>query len=340
MPEKAGRATRFYEPLGHEVRSDPWLLQGRSSYGLALDAFRQGRSEDAAALARMTMQEAREAYDLYALWLVELPALLAARGVPESALERQRRDCTRVRHDLERGWACYLGLIARFEEASATPDSDAPEVLELARSTWLMAHDPATDQLAALLALAADELGEASVGPLWDALLSPYYDALAEKYDPAFRSWDSSVERLALDIFEAVRGHLTGPTRDGRFDIREEAERWVLEFAPCGSGGRTYPEAESVARDPRQFTTEEHDWAWNTKGVCLYCVHCCQLQQRAPIERLGFPLRVIAPPVQASAEHPGRTVCTWSIYKDPSKYPTEAFTDVGAVPPGGGPGAD
>jgi hypothetical protein len=327
--------TRFHDALGHKVRSDPWPEQGRSSYALALDAFTEGRAEDAVSLARMTVQEAQEAFDLYALWLVELPALLAERGVPESALELQRMDCLRVKRDLERGWARYIELIARFEELAASADPDAPEVLELARSTWLAAHDPATDQLAALFALAARELGEATVGQLWDVLLDHYYDAIAEKYDPTVNSWDSSVDRLGLDIFEAVRGHLSGPTRDGRFDVREENDRWVLEFAPCGSGGRTYPDTTGDDRDPREFTTEEHDWAWRTKGVCLYCVHCCQLQQRAPIGRLGFPLRVITPPVRPGAHHPGREVCTWSIYKDPSKVPTHAYSDVGAAPPAG-----
>ncbi|MGE0170355.1 hypothetical protein [Nocardioides sp.] len=325
--------TRFSEALGHDVRSDAWAEQGRSSYVLALDAFIEGRADDAASLARMTVQEAQEAFDLYALWLGELPSLLAAHGVPEHALAPKRLDCRRVKDDLESGWVRYVDLITRFADLAATVDPEAPAVLALARSTWLAAHDPATDQLADLFAVAAEELGEASVGPLWDTLLRRYYETIAEKYHPTIRSWDKSVERLGLDIFEAVRGHLTGPDRDGRFEIREEADRWVLEFAPCGSGGRTYPDSASADGDPRGFTTEEHDWAWRTTGVCLYCVHCCQLQQRAPIERLGFPLRVISPPVRPSEDDPGREVCTWSIYKDRSLIPAHAYSDVGATPP-------
>jgi hypothetical protein len=64
-------------------------------------------------------------------------------------------------------------------------------------------------------------------------------------------------------------------------------------------------------------------------GVCLHCAHCCQLQQRAPIERLGFPLRVIDPPTQGQTP----ATCTWSIYKDPSKVPDDAYTRVGFDPP-------
>ena len=324
--------THFDALLGHDVRSDPWPQQGHSSYALALDALDEHRIDDAVALARMSVQEAQEAFDLYALWLDRLPALLSDRGVAESVLSPARHETVAVKRRLERGWIQYLELVDRFEAISrsrATPE--APELLEAARMAWLAAHDPATDQLAALFALAAQELGEPSVGPLWDDLLGHYYAGIAEKYDPSVHPWPRSVERLGLDIFEAVRGHLTGPQRDGRFDVREEAERWVLEFAPCGSGGRTYPGTDGA--DGAGFTTEAHDWAWRTEGVCLYCVHCCQLQQRAPIDRIGIPLRVIRPPVQATSGSPGRAVCTWSIYKDLSKIPAHAYTDVGATPP-------
>lgn len=322
--------TRYSDALGHVVRSDPWASQGRSSYVLALEALAGDRPQDAIALARLTVQEALEAHDLYVLWLDRLPSLLADQGVSEADLAPARADATQVRNQLERGWTRYTGLIDRFEELVTSGGKGAAEVLESARSAWLAAHDPATDRIAALLALAAEELGEASIGSLWDALLGHYYPGIEEKYDPAVHPWKRSVERLALDIFEAVRGHLTGPDRDGRFEVREEEDRWVLQFAPCGSGGRTY---EDTDRDSGEFTTGEHDWAWRTKGVCLYCVHCCQLQQRAPIERLGFPLRVVEPPVRPSGGSPGRAVCTWSLYKDVSKVPARAWTDVGAVPP-------
>lgn len=325
--------TRFHEALGHTVRSDPWPEQGRSSYRLAADALADGRPDDAVALARMTVQEAQEAYDLYALWLAQLPDLLAERGVLEAELGQARRDAGDTKQRLEAGWSHYLDLVDRFTAVASSGGTSDAEVLESARAAWLNVHDPATDQLAALLALAAEHLGETSIGGLWDAMLGHYYDSIAARYDPAERDWATAVDRLAMDIFEAVRGHLSGPERDGRFDVREESDRWVLQFAPCGSGGRTYPGVQTADRDSAQFTSGEHDWAWNTKGVCLYCVHCCQLQQRAPIQRIGIPLRVIEPPVRAADGRRGRDVCTWSIYKDPSMIPAHAWTDVGATPP-------
>ena len=76
---------------------------------------------------------------------------------------------------------------------------------------------------------------------LWDLLLAGMYDRSARVYDPAKISWSQSVERLLLDIFEATRGHLTGPRRDGEFSVAEEDDRWVITFAPCGAGPPPVP---------------------------------------------------------------------------------------------------
>jgi hypothetical protein len=125
--------------------------------------------------------------------------------------------------------------------------------------------------------------------------------------------------------------------------LHEEEDRWVFRFEPCGSGGRTLDgdaNGNGTARVGPPFgfrvTSEEHDWAWRTKGVCLYCAHCCQLQERASITRLGYPVRVVEPPVWGTAEP--RDYCTWSIYKDPKLVPAEAYRRVGATKPGVGDG--
>jgi hypothetical protein len=120
--------------------------------------------------------------------------------------------------------------------------------------------------------------------------------------------------------------------------LQEEEDRWVFRFDPCGSGGRTLSadaNADGTARVGAPFgfgiTTQEHDWAWRTKGVCLYCAHCCQLQERASIARLGYPVRVVEPPVWGTTEP--HSYCTWSVYKDPELVPGEAYRRVGATKP-------
>ena len=316
------RAVVHSDLLGHLVRANEWLEQGRSSYARAREALSEADFAAAEEYGRITVQEAQEAYDLFGAWLTEIPRVLAARGAPSA--DGGQSGGT----ELDDGWREYLGLIGEFGQAcqSAEPDA-ALRLLSRARGVWQEHHDAACDAICELFDLASSAFGEAFIGELWDTLLSEMYERSARIYHPDAMTWSQSTERLLLDIFEATRGHLSGSRRDGSFSIVEECDRWIITFAPCGSGGRTY---ESGSGAPRfAVTSGRHDWAWNTTGVCLYCAHCCQLQQRAPIQRLGFPLRVISPPIRGQAA----PVCTWSIYKDRAAIPAEAYTSVGFEAP-------
>lgn len=317
------RAVVHSELLGHLVRADDRLEQGRSSYTRAQEALSSADFTAAEDYGRITIQEAQEAYDLFGVWLTEIPRTLLSHGVPSAKVRPAFG-----RGELDDGWRSYVSLIDAFAQACQRRESDAArDLLARARGVWQEHHDAACDAICGLFDLASNALGEAFIGDLWNSLLSEMYERSARIYHPDAMVWEQSTERLLLDIFEATRGHLTGPDRDGSFSIIEEHDRWVITFAPCGSGGRTYETDSGAARFA--VTTRQHDWAWNTVGVCLYCAHCCQLQQRAPIERLGFPLRVISPPIQGQS----RPVCTWSIYKDRAAIPDEAYTTVGFAPP-------
>jgi len=168
-------------------------------------------------------------------------------------------------------------------------------------------------------------------------MMSDFY-ATRDAYAPAVRPWEDSRQALLTDAIAALRGHLSGQARMGEVDVAEESDRWVVSFDPCGSGGRTYrPDTTSdgIARmeSPYNFavTTSAHDWAWRQEGVCLYCVHCCQLQERIPIQRFGIPLRVIDPPTWPGSRNGGQ--CRWSIYKHPEDIPASAYTRVGLQKP-------
>ena len=102
---------------------------------------------------------------------------------------------------------------------------------------------------------------------------------------------------------EAMRGHLVGPERTGDMELVELEDRFVLRFDPCGSGGRTLRGDSIEGTPPRMqppydwtVTEEPHTWNHNTPGVCLYCTHCIILMEEMPIDRFGYPVRVVDPP--------------------------------------------
>jgi hypothetical protein len=245
--------------------------------------------------------------------------------------------------DMPRQWAGVQELATRAELACLAGNRQAAsELVEGFRSAWVTVHDRFCDMVCALFSLAAGELGESVVGAMWDDAIGDMYPT-RDEYAADRRPWAESVELLLADAALSLRGHLSGPGRTGEVSLHEEEDRWVFRFEPCGSGGRTLRDdanADGAARVGPPFgfrvTTQEHDWAWRTKGVCLYCAHCCQLQERASITRLGYPVRVVEPPVWGTDEP--REYCTWSVYKDPQLVPDEAYRRVGETKPGVGDG--
>ena len=329
--------------IGHPVRAGGWADHAASSYALAARALDDERFADAKALAHHTVEEAREGYELYALWAGQIRETLAAEGVDEARIEAGEARLGALlagkegeAFDIHAGWAAYTAAIDDVEAACGAGDARAAcAALDRARTLWLDTHDRGCDLVYGMLDLVVRHLGEHRIGPLWDELMAPMYETY-DVYDTATHPWPRSMHRLILIAALSLRGHLSGPGRMGAIEITEEVERWVLSFDPCGSGGRTYRDDD--AQGPRMLppydfavTTEAHDWAWGKKGVCVYCVHCCQLNQRMPIRRFGYPTRVIDPPTWPEARRGG--VCRWSVYKDPALVPDEAYTSVGYEKP-------
>lgn len=205
----------------------------------------------------------------------------------------------------------------RSEFATACAAGRAgPGDLEALFATWRDLHDRWRDALSAAIDLGVELLGEDRLGDLWAAIQKDEIDGY-DRYDPARRPWRESFEEVVDSALSGMHGHLCGPRFDGEIGVHEDAESVELRFSPCGSGGRI--------RDEERFgvTAGEHDWAWNKKGVCYYCVHCCVLQQLSPIDKFGAPVRVIEPPTS-----PGDS-CSWRVYRSLELVPDQAFEDVG-----------
>lgn len=335
----------YHEAIGYEVRRGGYLEHSVSTYKLAADAIGEGRFEEAIQLGRYTVREAVEGHELYRDWIVEIRKYLQDRGMAHGQIETEEhrikgllRSDVGAEFDPEAGWESYTAAIEAFVAAcKARRAKEALSLLETARGIWRDTHDRKCDWVYGLLDVAARHLGEDCIGEVWDLLMAPMY-AYYGRYDVDNNPWPRSFDLLMHYALEGLRGHLSGPGRMGEIEVFEEADRWGMRFDPCGSGGRTYRDDTDAGLPPRMeppfnfaVTTKEYDWAWNKKGVCLYCVHCCALNERNPMRKFGYPTRVVDPPTWPAARNGGK--CTWYVYKDPRLVPEEIYKRVGFTKP-------
>lgn len=331
--------------LGYAIRKGGWSEHQKSTYTLAEEAVAEGQFSDARELGRYTVREALEAHELYRDWLEQTAEFLLKGGVNADDLAIEQARISELlklpdgsAFDPEQGWQEYMNLIDRFSDACEAGDAEAAlALLEQARQKWRLTHDRKHDWLCFLITFAAERLGEASVGPLWDELLAPSYE-LYKRYDVDVNPWPRSNELLIQIMAEALRGHLSGPGRRGDIEFIDEGHRVGFRFSPCGSGGRTFQSDPDDGVGPRMeppysfgTTQEKHDWAWNKKGICYYCAHCCAAMELEPIRMFGYPARVVDPPTWPEAR--AGASCTWWVYTDPNDVPEEVYRRVGSTKP-------
>ena len=180
---------------------------------------------------------------------------------------------------------------------------DAKAKLDIAKETWRQCHDRDVDHTYGLMSLVKEQLGEPAIRDDVRRVLLPLFVWRYEKFDIDKHPWDEALETLMLVACEAMRGHLVGPERTGDMELIELEDRYILRFDPCGSGQRTIrgdwiegtPRAHGAAvrldGDRRAAHLEPRQ-----PGVCLYCVHCIMLMEEMPMDRFGYPVRVIDPP--------------------------------------------
>jgi hypothetical protein len=312
-----------WPPAGRRVRPGDWLEQAEPTPERIRAALGEGRWEDAAGLGQHLVVEAQEIHDLYTEWAEAVPRILIARGVPaqqvRAGVERAIRETGAA--DPGGDWRRFGEAVGAFADG-CRHDGDAQheQRLQEALDAWRGGHDRHLQLVAWWIAFAADQLGEGELGALWRELETDGIDAYA-RYDRSRTPWPESFAFLVQCAIEGMHGHLGGPGGLGEVAVEDHGDRVRLSFSPCGSGGRIR------AAERFGVTSKRYDWAWNEVGVCHYCVHCCVLQQLEPIDNLGYPARVIDPPLS-----PGDS-CSWTVYRDPDDVPESAYRRVGRHKP-------
>ena len=342
----------YSETLGRRVRSDPtWSEAAISTYTKAHQAIEAGEWAYAAEYVDFFVDEASVIYGVFRGLIPDAISFLDGRGMTRPQLLALNRRLLDLIH-LPDGrpfvarlrWAEFQAQVRACTLACGAHDGDeALARLAELKETWRQIQDRDVDHLYGLLNEAVVQWGEPVVGEFWDAIIGPLFTARYEKFDVARNPWSDSLWTNVYLAFEAMRGHLVGPDRDGTMEFYEDAERYTWRFDPCGSGGRSMRGDAIEGSPPRMespfaygVTTEEFDFAWNKKGVCYYCVNCCVVMQLMPIDQFGYPVRVVEPPTYPDDRE---AKCTWHVYKDPANVPERYYTDVGRTKPPAIPGA-
>ena len=340
------------DEIGKRVRVGDWADQVIPTVRKIEDALAEGRIEVAAELIDYFMEEAKVCHAIYSKWHSGFIEWLINEGVTREVLNIETDRLAKLLampdgsdftpFDL---WAELGARAGRLENVVRAGDVDrsyAVEELDAVREDWRRLHDRWVDLLSGILSFAARQFGEPALESIYRHALEPYIEERYMVYDLRVNDYAETIFRNLYTTIEAMRGHLGGPDRRGDMDIDEYDDRWVVSFDPCGSGGRSSRGDTVEGTPPRPeapykfgVTQEEYDWAWNEKGVCYYCAHCCFALELLPAERWGHPVRVVDSPLypdETTGDAPKK--CTWTVYKTIEAIPEQAYLRIGMTKPG------
>lgn len=321
LPDPLARS----EHLGREIRTGDAVELGRPTDELVLAALERGDIAAAERLLAYATVEAERVFFIFTTWI---RAMLdhGREHVPDFAVRlaaMEARIGEPPRLTLGDDVAVAERSVAR-DAVRAGDAASARVALDALRDARITVHDNQADWSWGLLTLFREALGEAPMGEVMRATMEPW---LRERYAALGAMTPREIFELTI---EGMRGHYVGPGRTGVVDVRDEPDRWVMEFDPCGTGGRMRRGDPGRGQVPRtdppydfSMVQEAYPWTWGERGVCLYCAHCAVVNEILPIEQHGTPMRVTDYPQQ-----PGDR-CRWTVYKDPAFVPLEAFTRVG-----------
>ncbi len=312
----------YNDKLGRVIRMDDIDTIGRSTYAMLEDAFVAGRAEEALALSDYYLRELRIMHDILMTWAQDIIRFMIARdaGATQLAAQALSSAICKAWRDFELGVAPLRQLQAAIRDGDGARASAALERL------WLEFKIP-HDVLVAWINEMLNYLSKTTEQHVLDSILETHQSIWGDRY----ATWDQMTpwEKVALTV-EGMRGHLSGASRKGDVIVREEEDRFVIAFDPCGTGGvlrRGDPETGRPAYRTDGVNREPHDWTWGKVGVHWYCSHCAIAMEWLPGRRRGHPLR----PLDHTLDH--QAPCVWYVYKDESQTRAYHYPRTGLVKP-------
>ena len=336
------------DSLGRKVRTGSWQDQSVGTYTKLSACIASREASTAISYVEFFLQEAKVIYALYTQINPDLRAFMHSRGMSAAEVSDADRNVVDLLR-LPSGEPFDRDALMSDVEQHARLCSDAidadqwaaaDENAEAMRETWRRVKDRDGDHSYGLIDAIVKRFGEGVIGDMWDSVIRPLFNWRYANFDIAKRPWDESLDQLMMVACESMRSHLVGVERTGDFELVELDDRFILRFDPCGSGGRIVrgdlvEGTPSRMEDPYNWgvSEEPHSWNHGKSGICHYCTHCIRLMEEMPIDRFGYPLRVVDPPVYPDADPLNRQYCQWQMFKDPTAVPVEFYSRVDRVKP-------
>ena len=218
----------------------------------------------------------------------------------------------------------------RLREAVKAGDKEtALKLIDYAQHEVKGIHDVYCDWSYAFLTWISDHCGEEK--------LADVLSYTKEKISLAFFDQLKGLKTVKQQVqwyTEQMRAHRSGPGETGTIKVWEEADRYVIECDPCGSGGRMRRTGEVDKTPPRTGppfnfgkTKKAYPWSWHMKDVPYYCVHCCHWAELVPMKSTGIPIRITEYDPDPDAP------CRFYFYKKPELIPEKYYRRIGLEKP-------
>mgnify|MGYP001822822344 CR=1 FL=1 len=294
------------ELLGRSLRVDDIETIGRSTYSFIEEAVQNDNVEQILSLTPYYLQELQIMHEILMIWAQDIMRYLIRHdtGAENSVADSVSSVICQTWRDFE------LGIAAKEQLVSAARSGDQKQAHKWLKRMWLDFKVP-HDVLVAWINEMFDHLAQDTEQHILDSILETHQSIWGNRYE----KWDLMTpwEKVALTV-EGMRGHLSGQDRKGNVLVREEEDRFVIAFDPCGTGGvlrRGDPETGRPAYPTTGMNREAHDWIWEEKiGVHWYCSHCAIAMEWLPGNQRGYVFR----PLDHNMDH--QAPCVWYVYKD------------------------
>lgn len=292
--------------LGRDLRVDDIETIGRSTYSLIEEAIRNGRNDDVLLLLPYYLKELQIMHEILMIWAQDIMRYLIRRdtGSENAVADTLSAVICKTWRDFE------LGIAPLQQVGTAVVAGNQQAALDALERMWLefkVPHDVLVAWINEMFAYLARDAEQ----HVLDSILETHQSIWGNRYE----KWDQMTpwEKVALTV-EGMRGHLSGQSRKGDVLVREEDDRFLIAFDPCGTGGvlrRGDPETGRRPYATDGMNKQPQDWIWEEKtGVHWYCTHCAIAMEWLPGRQRGYVFR----PLDHNLDH--NAPCVWYVYKD------------------------